>query len=218
MASCWRWGGGGEGAQKRKRDSSRIKLTAKREHPPFTSALALFSRHSLLRSTVALRPCTFCLKENGCTCAATASPFCLQQCRVINRSCSHTDAETHTHTHSGFSDCKLRARSLWRTGLQGGQSHTFPLPPPLPPSAASSLACSQTSLCCSKNKIPPVKLSERGFGRLRLRAGQSQRPKREGKGGGEARPPPLGSRFSEITHETSERAGRDKHANSKCKG
>lgn len=32
--------------------------------------------------------------------------------------------------------------------------------------------------------------------------------------GGEARPPRPGSRFSEITHETSERAGRDKHANS----
>lgn len=45
-------------------------------------------------------------------------------------------------------------------------------------------------------------------------SGPIAKAEERGKGrGGEARPPRLGSRFSEITHETSERAVRDKHAN-----
>lgn len=102
---------------------------------------------------------------------------------------------THTHTFAGFiirklsdlchiyrqpphfadyfyiSVCAALSHTQTKTGPQRGQSMIF--------KESFSLPCSQTSLCSSKNKIPPVKLGAPRFWAFNTEANQTLREERE---------------------------------------
>lgn len=111
----------------------------------------------------------FCLFHS----LSVQNSFCPQRYVMMTRASVRVRVWTwewhmmHTHIHT-FSGCNLRKLSELNYLLINKVSQWFSKPF----TESVPLPHSQTSLCCSKNKIPPVKLSALRFGAFKVEASE----------------------------------------------